>query len=129
MQKLKTTPISLLIREKIIKIQVWLSFCIVWTVFNRRTTWYFQYYMYRLGKTTRSMPFVFRHFIMAAILHVKCDIGSVQMGELVLWWQTDCRKNFLPTQFRSVCGSSGPSLLILCLWNSCKTCKAVLSLP
>ena len=29
------------------------------------------------GKTTRQMPFVFHHFIMAAIPHVKCDVGSV----------------------------------------------------
>ena len=59
-QKLKTllcltncwqpTSTSLLTRQKILKIQVWLWFCIVWTVFNTRTTWYFQYYMYRLGK-------------------------------------------------------------------------------
>ena len=29
-----------------------------------------------LRKTTRQMPFVSPHFIMAAILHVQCDVGS-----------------------------------------------------
>ena len=39
--------------EEYLKIQVWLWFCIVWTVFNTKTTWHFHYYMYCLGKTTR----------------------------------------------------------------------------
>ena len=42
------------------------------------TTWNFNYYMYCLSKTTRSVPFVFSHFIMTAIPHVKCDLGSGQ---------------------------------------------------
>ena len=63
LQKLKTlmcltnclqpTPTPLLTRGKNIKIQVWLWFCIVWTVFKTRTTWYFHYCMYCLRKTTR----------------------------------------------------------------------------
>ena len=32
--------------------------------------------MYSLGKNARQMPFVFLHFIMAAFLHIKSDIGS-----------------------------------------------------
>ena len=39
--------------EEYLKIQVWLWFCIVWTVFNTTTTWHFHYYMHCLGKTTR----------------------------------------------------------------------------
>ena len=50
---LQTTLMSLLTRWKNIKIQIWLWFYIVWTVFNIRTTWYFHYYTYCLGKTRR----------------------------------------------------------------------------
>ena len=84
-QKLKTllcptncfqpTPTPLLTRWMNIKIQVWLWFCIVWTVLTTKTTRHFHYYMYCLGKTTWSMRLVFPHFIMAAIVHVKCDVG------------------------------------------------------
>ena len=38
---LQSTPV--LIRQKNIKIQVWLWFCFVWTVFNTTTTWHFHY--------------------------------------------------------------------------------------
>ena len=74
-------PTRLLTRENNMKIQVWLWFCIVWTVFNTRTTWHFHYYMYCLGKITRSMPLIFPHFIMAAIPHVRCDVGSGRENE------------------------------------------------
>ena len=43
-QLLQPTPAPLLTRWKnTIKIQVYLWFCIVWTVFNTRTTWHFHY--------------------------------------------------------------------------------------
>ena len=50
---LQPTPTSLFTRWKNIKIQIWLWFCFVWTVFKTRTTWHFHYCMYCLGKTTR----------------------------------------------------------------------------
>ena len=50
---LQPTPTSLLTKWKNTKIQIWLWFCFVWTVFNTRTTWHFHYYMYCLRKATR----------------------------------------------------------------------------
>ena len=43
---LQPMPTSLLTRWKNIKIQIWLWFCIVWTVCKTRITWHFHYYTY-----------------------------------------------------------------------------------
>ena len=73
---LQPTPTTLLIRWENIKFRFGCDFELFEQFSIQQLRSIFTIICIDVYVLLREMPFVFPHFIMAAILHVKCDVGS-----------------------------------------------------